>query len=199
MPFFRVNLSLHLQPYLATLHQAAPLKQHCCISFPEEFHTHIESLLTGKKVAPMLNKEVVVAPWVAIQNLYMVELKKFQKYCDSRLHATPATVPFLWPLAQGTHVNTASSIAVPLQDSSSMHTCIAAYQEVLATATHYGLGTAVSSIVQAFLPAEPFLTSLINSLNMVKTLTAHLQRPRKTKCVTPLETLQGPLGSNGRW
>ena len=49
-----------------------------------------------------------------------------------------------------------------------MHMRIAAYQAILATASHTVLGRAVSNIAQARSQlgpeAEPFLTSLMNSL-----------------------------------
>ena len=162
--------------HLATLQKSAPQKRTCSVSFPEEFHTRVTSFLTGEKVAPTLDKEDVVAPWKAIANLYRVEQEDYHKFCDARLSANPATVPFLDALSQATQVVANPSVSVPQHQASAMHARIAAYTEIMATATHTALGNAVSALDQAKSllgpQAGPFLDNLIQSLNMVQPLAA---------------------------
>ena len=57
-----------------------------------------------------------------------------------------------------------------------MHACIAAYTDIMATATHTALGNAVSALDKAKSllgpQAEPFLDNLVQFLKMVQPLAA---------------------------
>ena len=106
-----------------------------------------------------------MAPWKAIANLYRVEQEDYHKFCDARLPANPATVPFLDALSQATQVVASPSVSAPQHKASAMHARIAAYTEIMATATHTALGTAVSALEKAKSllgrRAESFLDNLV--------------------------------------